>query len=69
MKFKEIKDLNVIELRKKLDQLNHKIFDSKMKLRMQRLPDPLTVRRLRKDRARIQTALNLSLLKKENKKN
>lgn len=57
MKFKEIQNLNELELRKKLDQLNHEIFDSKIKLSMKRLPDPLTIRRLRKDRARIQTAL------------
>ena len=58
MKYAEIKNLNPGELRKKLSQLNQDIFDSKMKLSMKRLPDPLTLRRLRRDRARIQTALN-----------
>lgn len=57
MKYAEIKNLNPGELRKKLSQLNQDIFDSKMKLSMKRLPDPLTLRRLRRDRARIQTAL------------
>ena len=57
MKYAEIKNLNPVELRKKLSQLNQSIFDSKMQLSMKRLPDPLTLRRLRRDRARIQTAL------------
>ena len=57
MKYVEIKNLNKTELRKKLRQLKQDIFDAKMKLSMQRLPDPLTLRRLRRDRARIQTAL------------
>ena len=58
MKYLEIKNLKQSELRKKLQQLNQDVFDAKMKLSMQRLPDPLTLRRLRRDRARIQTALN-----------
>ena len=58
MKYAEIKNLNRVELRKKLRQLNQEVFDSKMKLSMQRLPNPLTLRRLRRDRARIQTALH-----------
>ena len=58
MKFAEIKNLETGELRKKLDQLNHKLFDSKMKLSMKRLPNPLEIRQLRKDRARIQTILS-----------
>ena len=58
MKYAEIKNLNKEELRKKLSRLNQDVFEAKMKLSMQRLPDPLTLRRLRKDRARVQTALH-----------
>ena len=58
MKYAEIKNLKTSELRKKLQQLNQDIFDAQMKLSMQRLPNPLTLRLLRRDRARIQTALN-----------
>ena len=58
MKYAEIKNLNKDELRKKLRQLNQDVFEAQMKLSMQRLPDPLTLRRLRKDRARIHTALH-----------
>ena len=61
MKYEEIKNLNAVELRKRLRQLNQDIFDSKMKLSMQRLTDPLTLRRLRRDKARICTALTRSL--------
>jgi len=67
MKFSEIKNLKQSELRKKLQQLSQDIFDAKMKLSMQRLPDPLTLRRLRKDRARIQTALNQQPLQEKKK--
>ena len=58
MKYKEIKNLKTGELRKKLQLLDQEIFDARMKLSMKRLPDPLTLRRLRRDRARVQTALH-----------
>ena len=63
MKFAQIKDLESTELRKKLTLLNQEIFDSKMKLSMKRLPDPLVIRRLRKDKARLMTALARLTLK------
>ncbi len=58
MNYKDIVTLKIEELRKRLEQLNQEIFDSKMKLSMQRLPNPLIIRTLKKDRARIQTAIN-----------
>jgi len=58
VKFSEIKNLNQQELLKKRNQLRKTLFDSRMKLRMQRLPNPLTIRFLRKDIARIQTAIS-----------
>ena len=58
MKYTDIVTLKIEELRKKLSQLNQEIFDSKMKLSMQRLTNPLAIRTLRKDRARIKTAIN-----------
>lgn len=66
MKFSEIKSLNQPELLKKLSQLRFKLFESRMKLKVQRLPNPLTIRVLRKDIARVQTAL--SFQKKGGKK-
>ena len=59
MKFVEIKNLKTEELRKKLEQINQEIFDSKMKLSMKRLPNPLVLRMLRRDRARVKTALEI----------
>ena len=58
MKYKDIVTLKVEELRKRLEQLNQELFDSKMKLSMQRLSNPLLIRTLRKDKARLQTAIN-----------
>ncbi len=58
MKFSEIKNLNQKELLKKLSNLRKDLFDSRMKLKMQRLPNPLTIRFLRRDIARVQTAIS-----------
>ena len=59
MKFVEIKNLKTEELRKKLEQIDQEIFDSKMKISMKRLPNPLVLRLLRRDRARVKTALKM----------
>ena len=58
MKFSEIKNLNQQELLKKLSQFRKNLFESRMKLKMQRLPNPLTLRFLRRDIARVQTAIS-----------
>ena len=58
MKYSEIAHLEKKELWKKLTALKKELFDSRMKLKMQRLTNPLSLRFLRKDIARIQTALN-----------
>jgi len=62
MKFLEIAHLDKKELWTRLTQLKKELFDSRMKLKMQRLSNPLSIRFLRRDIARIQTAL---LLKKK----
>ena len=58
MKFQEIKNWNQTELRKKLGQLRQELFESKIKLSMKRMPNPLKIRLLRKDMARLETALH-----------
>ncbi|MGI9549257.1 MAG: 50S ribosomal protein L29 [Bdellovibrionales bacterium] len=68
MKFSEIKNLKYQELIKKLQELRKNLFDSRMKLKMQRLPNPLTIRLLRKDIARVQTALSFQKGVKNDKK-
>lgn len=59
MKFTEIAHLKKKELYIKLSQLKKELFDSRMKLRMQRLSNPLGIRFLRRDIARVQTAISL----------
>ena len=58
MKYSEIAHLEKKELWKKLSGLKKELFDSRMKLKMQRLSNPLSLRLLRKDIARIQTVLS-----------
>ena len=57
MKYSEIAHLDQKELWKRFSQLKKKLFESKMQLKMQRLSNPLSIRFLRRDIARIQTAL------------
>lgn len=57
MKFSEIAHLDKKELWTRLTQLKKELFDSRMKLKMQRLNNPLSIRFLRRDIARVQTAL------------
>ena len=57
MKYSEIANLDVKELRTKAHQLRKELFESRIKLKMQRLSDSLTIRRLRRDIARLQTAV------------
>ena len=59
IRFSEIKDLSVKELRNKESQVRREIFDLKMQQRMQKVADPLLIRFLKRDLARIKTALSL----------
>lgn len=58
MKFQEIAHLDKKELRQRLNKSRSELFDSRMKQKVQRLSDPLLIRRLRRDVARLQTALS-----------
>ena len=58
MKYAEIAHLERKELWKKLQGLKKELFDSRMKHKMQRLSNSLSIRFLRRDIAKIQTALN-----------
>lgn len=59
MKFSEIVHLEKKELWIKMNKLKKELFDSRMKLKMQRLSNPLSIRFLRRNIARIQTVLSL----------
>jgi large subunit ribosomal protein L29 len=57
MKFTEIKDLSVAELKKKRANLSQELFEAKIKNSMGQLGNPIEIRNLRKDIARINTAI------------
>ncbi len=57
MKYADVKDLSATELKKKKTALTQDIFEAKMKNQLGQLGNPLEIRKLRKDLARINTAL------------
>lgn len=61
MKYLEIKDLTVEELRKRLKGMKEDLFESKMKQSLGQLADPVSIRKKRRDLARVLTALNAKL--------
>ena len=57
MKFTEIKDMSVTELLKKRSGLSEQLFEARMKNSIGQMANPLTIRQLRRDIARINTAI------------
>lgn len=57
MKYTEIKDLSAAELTKKKMALTGEYFEAKMKNNLGQLGNPLEIRKLRKDLARVNTAM------------
>ncbi len=57
MKYTEIKDLSAVELKKKKAGLNQDLFDAGIKNSLGQLGNPLEIRKLRRNLARINTAL------------
>ncbi len=57
MKFTEIKDMSLPELRKKRAVLSEQLFEARMKNSIGQLSNPLHIRQLRRDIARINTAI------------
>ena len=57
MKFAEIKDLSVVELKKKRAGLSEELFQAKVKNSIGQMANPIEIRNLRKDIARINTAI------------
>jgi len=64
MKYNDIKDLSLAELKKKKTQLTESLFTSKMKNTIGQLANPLEIRFVRKDLARINTAITQKTLAK-----
>ncbi len=60
MKFEDIKNLSAPELRKKIRETRTGMFESKMKNAMGQMTNPLSIRFMRRDVARLKTALTNS---------
>lgn len=57
MKFQEIKDLSVTELKKKRTALSEELFQARIKNSIGQLSNPIEIRDLRRNIARINTAI------------
>lgn len=57
MEFNDIKELSSADLKKKKTALVKELFDAKIKNSIGQLSNPLTIRSLRRDIAKINTAL------------
>lgn len=61
MKFSDIQDLTVEELRKREKTTSVELFETKMKHNLGQISNPLKIRGMRRDLARIKTALTSKL--------
>ena len=61
MKFSEISDLTVEELRKRELAMSEELFETKIKHSLGQVNNPLKIRELRRDIARVKTALSVKL--------
>jgi large subunit ribosomal protein L29 len=61
MKYVDIKDLTVEELRKKIVLTKNQLFQTKMKHSLGQVQNPIEIRHQRRDLAKMMTALNSKL--------
>ncbi len=57
MKFADVKDLSQNDLNKRIRETKEKMFDAKMKNSMGQMTNPVSIRGMRRDIARLKTAL------------
>lgn len=57
MKVNELRDLNLQELREKQGELNEELFNLKMRHSLNQLDNPLQIRNLRRNLARLKTLI------------
>jgi len=57
MKVNELRDLNLQELREKEDELKDELFNLKMRHSINQLDNPIQIRNLRRDLARVKTLI------------
>ena len=58
MKAKEVRELPVEDLKKKVDSLEEEIFNLRFQAKMGQLTNPLQLRYVKRDIARVKTILN-----------
>ena len=63
MKYNDVKDLTVDELRKKERELRTELFNGKMKNSLGQLASPISIRAARRNIARLKTAQSQKLAK------
>jgi large subunit ribosomal protein L29 len=61
MKFADVKELSTVEMNKKIRETKEKMFDAKMKNSMGQMTNPTSIRGMRRDVARLKTALTAKL--------
>lgn len=61
--FKDIKDLSATELKKKKETLNEELFLAKTKNALGQLANPIQIRGMRRDLARVNTALTQKVVR------
>lgn len=61
MKFADVKELSSNDLNKKIRETKEKMFEAKMKNSMGQLTNPMSIRVMRKDLARLKTALTTKI--------
>ncbi len=61
MKYVDVSGLTIDELQKKTGELRRELFEAKMKNVMGQMNSPIVVRNIRRDIARLQTALSQKL--------
>jgi large subunit ribosomal protein L29 len=57
MKFADVKDLSTVEINKRIRETKEKMFQSKMKNSMGQMTNPVSIRGMRRDVARLKTVL------------
>ena len=57
MNFEDVKNLSTVELHKKMRDTKEKLFEAKMKNAMGQLTNPMQIRTMRRDIAKLRTAL------------
>ena len=60
MNYEDIKNLTAVELVKKMREIKGKLFEAKMKNAMGQMTNPISIRQMRRDVARIKTAMTKS---------